>query len=158
MPIVAQASASMRLLTALSHGASPKVVVPTAWITAVILRRRDGAAVAGIGTSLAVVTTNVLKHYVTRRRPRSTGRDRWQSFPSGHSAASTAYLASVVSLAPRDRRPLAIVGAALGAVGVNTVRVLAREHWVGDVIAGDAVGLLAVAFTCFLWRYRKDTA
>jgi undecaprenyl-diphosphatase len=142
----------MRTLTTLNNGVSPKAIVPAAWITTILLRRREGAAIVGIGTSLAVLTANVLKHYITRRRPRLIDRAPLQSFPSGHSAASTAYLASLASVAPREGRPLAIAGALIGAMGVNTIRVLAREHWLGDVIAGDVVGLLAVAGGHLLWH------
>jgi membrane-associated phospholipid phosphatase len=149
---------TMGPLAAISHATSPKTVVPVAWGTSLLLRRRSAAAEVAIGTSFAVLMADVLKHYISRRRPRVIASTPMQSFPSGHSAASTAYLVGLALLAPGGRRPLAMTAAGIGATAVNTVRVVTREHWLGDVIAGDAVGILAVAVAHYLVRLFKTEA
>jgi membrane-associated phospholipid phosphatase len=125
----------------LGRVASPNTIVPAAGITALLLRRRDGAARLAIGTSIAFVATEVLKRGVSRRRPRLFDRTPWRSFPSGHSAASAAHLPG---LAPAYR-PIALAAACLGAAGVNALRVQTREHWPSDVVAGDLVAIGGIA-------------
>jgi hypothetical protein len=45
------------------------------------------------------------------------------------------------AVSPRMLLPLALAGIA----GVDAMRVVAHEHWVSDVVAGDVVGAVAVA-------------
>jgi len=129
---------------AVARLASPNAVLPAAWLTTALLWRRDGAAI-GLGTSLAVAAEALLKPAIGRRRPRLWGRNEWRSFPSGHSAASTAYLVglALVAAPPRHRAP-ALVAAGIGAASVNALRLYTRAHWPGDVVAGDLIGLGAI--------------
>jgi membrane-associated phospholipid phosphatase len=138
----------------LSRVASPKVVLPVAWLTTLALHRRRGAVRIGVATTIAVVTTKILKRIVARPRPRLFCRTRRRSFPSGHSAASSAYLLSVATMAPYDMRPATIGAAVLGSAVVNRLRVAAREHWTTDVLAGDVLGMLAVA-AAHQWGHRR---
>jgi len=147
---------TMRFLDALGQAASPKTVLPASWITALLLRRRPGAAGVAIGTSLAVLAADVLKHYIPRRRPTIVDRTPLRSFPSGHSAASTAYLVGLSLIAPRSRRPHALAGACLGVLMVDALRIIAREHWLTDVLAGDALGVAAIATTRAGARAARD--
>ena len=130
---------------ALGHAVSPRVLLPLALLTSGIFRRRPGAARVAIATALAIVVTQASKPLVHRSRPRWFGSERRRSFPSGHSSASTAYfLATALTARPEHRTPA--IGLALaGIAGVDATRVVAHEHWVSDVVAGDVVGAVAVA-------------
>jgi undecaprenyl-diphosphatase len=68
------------------------------------------------------------------------------AFPSGHSANSmTAFLATALILAPPARRGAwAAVALALSLI-VGVSRIYLGVHWPSDVIAGWALGLLAVS-------------
>jgi len=125
--------------------ASPRALVPASWVTAVLLRRRPGAARIALGTSIAYLASELLKRAVSRRRPSWLDKNPRRSFPSGHSAVSTAYLTGLALVAPSGYRPFALGAAILGAICVDALRVGAREHWPGDVIAGDLVGVLGIA-------------
>jgi membrane-associated phospholipid phosphatase len=125
--------------------ASPKAVVPVAWLTALVLHRRPGAARMAVGTSIAVLVAELVKRTVSRHRPRLLDSTPWRSFPSGHSAASTSYLIGLALVAPAAHRAAALGAAVVGAVAVNALRVLGREHWPTDVLAGDAVGIAGIA-------------
>jgi len=130
---------------ALGHVVSPRILLPLALLTSAIYRRRPGAARVAIATALAIAVTKASKPLVHRRRPRWFGSERRRSFPSGHSSASAAYfLASALTARPEHRTP-ALALALAGIAGVDAVRVVAREHWVSDVLAGDVVGAVAVA-------------
>lgn len=128
----------------LDRVASPKAVLPTALATALMLHRRRGALRLALGTSLAVATEELLKRLVSRRRPKLFLRGRDRSFPSGHSAASTAYFIGLSLLAPRSLRTAALALAALASAGINVLRVEEREHWTTDTIAGDLVAAVSV--------------
>jgi len=135
----------MKALERIARVVQPNTIVPAAWATAAVLHRRRGAARLALGTTLAVAGARVLKHWVSRRRPRIDGETPLQSFPSGHSAASTAYLLGLALLAPRRRRTPALAAAGAGAVAVNALRLLGHEHWPTDVVAGDALGVAGLA-------------
>jgi membrane-associated phospholipid phosphatase len=113
-------------------------------MTAFLAHKRHGAGEIAIGTSLAVLTANILKRLVRRQRPRFRTGTPLQSFPSAHSAAATAYLLGAALISPRAYRPVAVAAACAGVAGVNALRIEAREHWATDVLAGDLVGVLGV--------------
>src|SRR5581483_6482021 len=87
---------------------------------------------------------NLLKRVVARPRPKLFCRSRRRSFPSGHSAASSAYFLGLAAMAPRRFRALALAGGFLGIALVDWLRVRARAHWPSDVLAGDVLGALSV--------------
>ena len=123
---------------------TPRMLAAVAAVTSAALRRRDRPARVVVATATAAAATEALKPRFHRRRPAWFDRDRRDSFPSGHSAASTAYLLSIALVVPRRYRPLALAVAAVGIVAVDVARVLGHDHWISDVIAGDAVGGLSV--------------
>jgi membrane-associated phospholipid phosphatase len=102
---------------ALGHAVSPRVLLP-----------------------LALLTSGI-----SRRRPRWFGSERRRSFPSGHSSASSAYFLASALTARREHRTPALGLALAGIAAVDTTRVVAHEHWISDVLAGDVVGAVAVA-------------
>jgi membrane-associated phospholipid phosphatase len=133
------------LAETLGHAASPRVLLPLALLTSAIYRRRPGAARVAVATALAVAVTEASKPLVHRPRPRWFGSERRRSFPSGHSSASTAYLLATALTARREHRTPALLLALAGIAGVDATRVVAHEHWISDVLAGDVVGTLSVA-------------
>ena len=134
----------MKTAVMLQRVTSSKTIVPAAWATAVIGRRRRGAVETAIRTSLAVLGADVLKRCVWRQRPRLWTGTPEQSFPSGHSAASTAYFLGLALMVSPRYRPMAIGGAAALASAVNVLRVTSRYHWVSDVIAGDVLAVAGI--------------
>ncbi|HZR79869.1 MAG TPA: phosphatase PAP2 family protein [Candidatus Binatia bacterium] len=125
----------------------PRTIVPAAWATAALLPRRRDAARLALGTTTAVLAANAIKHVVSRHRPRLLGSSPWDSFPSGHSAAASAYLFATALAAPRAYRISALVAATAATMAVNALRITAGEHWPGDVVAGNAIGVAALGAT-----------
>ena len=130
--------------------ASPKAVLPTAWATAWLLRRKEGSLRLAIGTSIAVMVEETVKRLVSRRRPNRLGLGDRRSFPSGHSAGSLAYLLGAAWMVSPRYRPFAFAVACVSGAGINVVRVREREHWPTDVLAGDLIGVLGILGTHFV--------
>jgi len=124
---------------------SPGTFVALALGTTLALWRRPRASRIALATLVATLASRVCKDAVPRRRPSWFTSDARRSFPSGHSAASTAYLVSTALTAPPRYRAFALALAATGIAGVDAARVVAHAHWPSDVLAGDALGLLSVA-------------
>jgi membrane-associated phospholipid phosphatase len=138
--------AAVRNLTVFDRLLSPKTVLPLALGTALLVRRRKGAERLAIATTLGIAVEEIMKRTVSRRRPGRHALARRQSFPSGHSAGSTAYLVSLALMAPAGwSRVAGLVFAAGAVVSVDVIRVREREHWISDVLAGDLVGAVAVS-------------
>jgi len=125
--------------------ADPPIILGASLATAAVqLARRDveGAVRFAVAAPLACGIAKLLKYAVDEHRPRLVGKQLEQSFPSGHSAAISAYAVSIV-LATRRWWTLPLAAAAIGVVNVS--RVWRREHWAKDVIAGDVIGLVGAA-------------
>ena len=108
--------------------------------------------------------TLTVKQLVDRLRPafNPAAATLGPSFPSGHSATSAAFYATVALLLGRGRgRPVRalLTGFAVGvAVAVAASRVLLDVHWLTDVIAGLSLGwawfaLCAIAFGGRILRF-----
>ncbi|AOF90779.1 phosphatase PAP2 family protein [Sinorhizobium sp. RAC02] len=76
--------------------------------------------------------------------------DLYSSFPSGHSAAVSAFFGAFSMLAPR-LRPLFLIGALM--IGVS--RVIVGAHYPSDVAAGLLLGLWTAVATAFFFA-RKE--
>ncbi len=96
-------------------------------------------------TMAAVV--NVAKYTFKERRPDSGARN---SFPSGHTA--TAFMgAEILYQEYRNTHPwIGYSGYAL-ATAVAVMRIHNDRHWVNDVFAGAAVGMLSTKFAYWLY-------
>jgi membrane-associated phospholipid phosphatase len=119
--------------------------------------------------AISYAMTGVLKVAVGRERPSGGNahsfklgrglRHRYESFPSGHSSRAftvATVLATGVTGASRSQRR-AIGGIAYAAATTAAIaRVTAAEHWVSDVIAGAAIGI--VAGTWVTHRARRHIA
>jgi membrane-associated phospholipid phosphatase len=124
--------------------ASPKGALAAAYVTSLLLGPSRPSIRIAVGTTLAVAIEAMLKKVVSRRRPLRHFDWHRRSFPSGHSAGTSAYLTALALTAPRRYRVLSLVGAVLGDVGINIIRVSEHEHWPTDVLAGDAIGVISV--------------
>src|SRR5580765_1097408 len=101
-----------------------------------------------IAHGLAAATANILKHVIGRPRPKfmhagnlefsPVGGSGWDSFPSGHAAASFAIGTVLAMKFPRARWPILAVAAAIAAS-----RIFRGSHYLTDVAGGAALG-------CFL--------
>jgi membrane-associated phospholipid phosphatase len=133
-------------LTIFDRLLSPKAILPIACGTALLLRHMKGAARLAMAAGIGVGIEETLKRTISRRRPGRHAVARRRSFPSGHSAGSTAYLVSLAMMMPKPwSRAVGLVLAGAAVAAVDTIRVREREHWISDVLAGDVVGILAVA-------------
>jgi membrane-associated phospholipid phosphatase len=154
---------------ALNYGGRPQyalVLLGGAW-TAGELARRSEVADAALHVTAALAAAGVangaLKYSVGRERPSTTadplrfrplnGRNRWQSFPSGH-AVVVFSLASAVS--EEARTPWVTALAYGGAAMVGWSRVYDDKHWASDVAAGALVGILAGRSTVRLLHREGD--
>jgi len=111
-------------------------------------RRRTLLTVVGVAF-VAVSVTLALKYWLGLPRPPATVRriaadPSSVGFPSGHAiAATTVYGGTLVALDRyRDPKLLAATGALVALIGLS--RVVVGVHYLGDVLAGFAVGLAMV--------------
>ena len=111
------------------------------------LTRAATTTVTAIAASAAAVT--VLKFGLGRARPEqdpALGGGRVRPFsgqtamPSGHTAAA---FALATSLGDASGRTLPRIGLYALATGTAAGRVLGERHWLSDVVAGAAIGILA---------------
>ena len=119
--------------------------VPAAVVVAILsawLWRRFGwrHALLVVAAAGVFMLTWLIKHIVGRSRP-GGGLDS-PSFPSGHTAWAVAVFGVVLVLAVQRRSWRIAAGCAviIGAMGPS--RVLLGVHWLSDVIAGYAIGLI----------------
>lgn len=96
----------------------------------------EGAARSGVAMGGTSLVTYGLKRAIPETRP--DGSDR-QSFPSGHTSVS---FAAAASLESRYGWQAGFPAFAV-ATFVGIARVQAKKHFVGDVIAGAAIGTAA---------------
>jgi membrane-associated phospholipid phosphatase len=75
----------------------------------------------------------------------------FESFPSGHAAATAAVLSVVWILFPKLR-----VICAIGVIAVDLGLVALNLHFLSDVIAGSFVGISTGLFTVALWGASED--
>lgn len=126
----------LKLIDKLANPMTPMVASAA---TAVSFRKRPEEAIRFVvAVPLALLLAKVTKLFVHEQRPRVEDAHPEQSFPSGHSTAAAAYALSLV-LAKRAWRALPIAMAAIATV--NLSRLLEREHWLHDVLAGNAYGV-----------------
>jgi len=97
-----------------------------------------------IAHGLAALSANMLKQMIGRARPKfmhagiefsPIGGSGWDSFPSGHAAASIAVATVLAVKFPRVRWPVLALAVAIGAS-----RIFRGSHYLTDVAGGAALG------------------
>ena len=115
---------------------------------ALIMRRRplELFALAG-GYGLVVLGVHLAKDWIDRARPDDplTAQTFGSSYPSGHSAYATAYVAMAV-IAARVlggivSRTALVLGAVIVTATIGGTRIYLRAHYLSDVIGGFGLGL-----------------
>jgi membrane-associated phospholipid phosphatase len=122
------------------------------------LRRADWRPALLVGTAFigAQASTAVLKAVFDRPAPADwvAGDPSGSSFPSGHMAQAVAVWGAVAIVLAMGRsgrtRFLLTVGTLVLLGGVALSRVLLEAHWLTDVIAGTAIGVLWLAIVATL--------
>ena len=111
-----------------------RIAIPIATVTACAFRRDRAAMATVIGSAASTyVICKLLKKAVPEERP---DHENAEAFPSGHTAETVA--AAVALGRTTDWQS---GGAALALSGlVGAARILARRHYVHDVIAGAGIG------------------
>jgi undecaprenyl-diphosphatase len=104
------------------------------------------AVVLGACVAATAFATDELKEAFARARPMPPFTPR--AFPSGHAAMSAVFYPSVAFLAARRfsgrlRATLAVAAALVLAAAIAVSRLYLGVHWLSDVLAGTALGLLA---------------
>ena len=141
-------------MRALTFVGSPSTV-PVVGLAAALgfwWRRMPRAAGLMALSLLSVPLFTVLKEFWHRARPHAPlvhvdVLTSGTSFPSGHATGGTAVYGALAFLAwihldrERTRLPVTLVLALLP-IGIDASRVLLGAHWLSDVVAGSAVGLL----------------
>lgn len=135
--------------------ATPTKIVVTAVVAVgaiVVWRRWLEATLVGLSLLLEATAFIVITQLVGRPRPdvpRLLDSPVASSFPSGHVASATVYLAVVVVVFWHTRavwaRTTALVAVSALPVVVGTARMYQGMHFPSDVVAGFALGLVALA-------------
>ncbi len=119
-------------------------------------RRWYDAAVLAVGFITAQVAVPIVKEAVDRPRPADPLTDIGgsASFPSGHAATATAYVALAVvaarALGSNVNRAVLITVAIVVAALIGLTRVYLRVHYLSDVSAGWALGAFCYSFCAAL--------
>jgi membrane-associated phospholipid phosphatase len=116
-----------------------------------------------IAHGLAAATANILKHVIGRPRPKfmhagnlelsPASGSGWDSFPSGHAAASFAVGTVLAMRFPRARWPILAVAAAIAAS-----RIFRGSHYLTDVAGGAALGCFLGVIAAHPWREWRSSA
>lgn len=142
------------IMMGFTFAGSPAVLPVLGAISAVILWRLTlpRAAYLVLASLLAIPTAILMKTWWDRARPDAeivnvAVKTAGASFPSGHALGATAFYGALAVLAwvhldpRRTRLPLTISLIAMPIL-VDISRVYLGAHWLSDVVAGSALGLL----------------
>jgi membrane-associated phospholipid phosphatase len=116
-----------------------------------------------IAHGLVGLSANILKHAIGRPRPKfmhagnlefsPAGGSGWDSFPSGHAAATFAVATVLATKFPRARWPIFAAAAAIAAS-----RIVRGSHYLTDVAGGAALGCIAGLIAVHPWREWRSSA
>jgi undecaprenyl-diphosphatase len=139
------------------------VVVSAVFLAAGYALGRPALKRAGWETLAAHVVAGVLnmflKHLVGRGRPKFMHGDHsefvpfggsgWDSFPSGHSAATFAVATVLAVRFPKIRWLMMLI-----ALAVSLSRLFRASHFLTDIVAGAVLGVLVGAIIAHPWKDR----
>lgn len=148
-------------LVALTQIANPFVMACVALFLSILLITKGhiyDAMLFLIALIVAVISLTILKNVFQISRPASDMYrvDGW-SFPSGHATVATAFFFLLSHIFWSKVRTTAgktalILGSILGTLVICFSRLYLGAHWTLDILAGVALGLLAVSFTVLMFN------
>ncbi|MEK7135350.1 MAG: phosphatase PAP2 family protein [Patescibacteria group bacterium] len=148
-------------LVALTQIANPFVMACVALFLSILLITKGhiyDAMLFLIALIVAVISLTILKNVFQISRPASDMYrvDGW-SFPSGHATVATAFFFLLSHVFWSKVRTTAgktalILGSILGTLVICFSRLYLGAHWTLDILAGVALGLLAVSFTVLMFN------
>ena len=101
---------------------------------------RKQVLITGAAEAIKYLLSDSLKKLTQQRRPAPyTGT---HSFPSGHTCTSFS-TAEMLHLELKDSLPVLSYAGYLTATAVAAIRIAKNRHWLKDVIAGAAIGILS---------------
>jgi membrane-associated phospholipid phosphatase len=129
----------MKLTRAVALLAHPISLAFASAVTVALARNRGRTATQLlVAFPTSVFASKLLKRAFPRRKPRLLTLTPRESFPSGHATGTAAYATSLAVASGSWRSaPLALAAA----VFVDACRYHDREHRIGELIAGNAIGL-----------------
>jgi len=96
--------------------------------------------ITGAAEAIKYLLSDNLKKLTQQRRPAPyTGN---HSFPSGHTCTSFS-TAEILRLELKDSLPVLSYAAYLTATAVAAIRIAKNRHWLKDVVAGAAIGIVS---------------
>ncbi|MFZ2048857.1 MAG: phosphatase PAP2 family protein [Minisyncoccia bacterium] len=111
-----------------------------------------------VSMSVAVVSLIVMKDTFQMARPDAViiGISGW-SFPSGHAAVATTFFFTTAYsfydwVESMWGKTILVVGCIIGAALVSFSRIYLGAHWSLDILAGFALGLMAVSFSALVFN------
>jgi membrane-associated phospholipid phosphatase len=120
------------------------------------------AAIIVAAPATAMLLNNVAKHISQRPRPLGGMNHLTTSFPSGHTATSTAVLMTLAFVLRRERIvswPATVLIGVLLPLMVGESRLYRDAHWATDVIGGWIIGMIvSMASTTAYMYFRQPTA
>lgn len=105
-----------------------------------------------LGSIFLFGSVQSIKYTVKEMRPDGSARN---SFPSGHTSTAFA-MAEWLRTEYGSSLPWVTVGGYAVATSVGVLRVFNNRHWVSDVVAGAAIGILSVRLAYWLKPYLID--
>lgn len=140
---------------------NPFVLSSAAVLAAVLLvirGRSYDAVLFVVALMITVISLTVLKNTFQIARPGSEIVDvnGW-SFPSGHTAVATAFFFMLVhsffgKMKTFGGKTALVLGSIFGTALICFSRLYLGAHWALDILAGMALGLLAVSFTVLVFN------
>ncbi|RXK86804.1 phosphatase PAP2 family protein [Filimonas effusa] len=115
---------------------------------------KDRTFIFGMATLFQGAATYVVKRGTHEMRP---DRSNHLSFPSGHTATAFAN-AEFMRMEYKDQSPWYGVAGYTAAAATGYLRMYNNKHWLNDVLAGAAIGILSTQASYFLYpRIKKLT-
>ncbi len=134
-----------KVVTELGSFATVSALVVAAGAVLVAGKRHRDAVLLLVGFALVVLAVDVAKDSIDRVRPAGPLVDASKSsFPSGHAAYATAWIAVAVVLTRERGLPsqaAIVTGAVILTAAIGLTRVYLRAHYWSDVAAGWGLGL-----------------